>query len=445
MRVLITICVMILMTVTVVAEEPHTRTEVQRVEAYHQAIAAGDFEAARMQIQLLSKQFPNSAITKVVQEHWKLQNKSSHSNELTEPDSSSSENSKSNPASESPLISVVYNVPDLLVPVGNNNEQRAHLRNNAKALIELIEETCQAEHEQAKAVFYESNLSLVMRGTESAHQKCQQILSAIRRQMDYQIVFETRLISIEPELANLFALREVISRHVLDQRLERLNQSPRTNILLSPKVTLFDDQKAQVETSDQNGGIAIELHGKTSDDKRLVRAEIDFKVTGKAAAERFQFSTSELIPHGKTAVFFIQTEGTTNPLFDRRLLQEAGVAVANSKQHQLFLTVTPRIIVQEEEELLLGGAEKETDKNKASFAYPYAWPSYGTYPTSPYPQVPRAWTPAKLEWDDGHWNLDFSNTKALPANHPWNLNWPAESIRLWEIERKIETPKPVER
>lgn len=58
----------------------------------------------------------------------------------------------------------------------------------------------------------------------------------------------------------------------------------------------------------------------------------------------------------------------------------------------------------------------------------YAWPSYAQYPNSaavtypkeysasawpyigpfyPYPQVPLGWRAATLEWDDGHWNLNF--------------------------------------
>ena len=58
----------------------------------------------------------------------------------------------------------------------------------------------------------------------------------------------------------------------------------------------------------------------------------------------------------------------------------------------------------------------------------HAWPSYAQYPNSaavtypkeysasawpyigpfyPYPQVPLGWRAAQLEWDDGHWNLNF--------------------------------------
>jgi hypothetical protein len=59
---------------------------------------------------------------------------------------------------------------------------------------------------------------------------------------------------------------------------------------------------------------------------------------------------------------------------------------------------------------------------------PYAWPSTAQYPNSaavqyptqysasawpyigpfyPYPQVPLGWREAQLEWDDGHWYLNF--------------------------------------
>ena len=58
----------------------------------------------------------------------------------------------------------------------------------------------------------------------------------------------------------------------------------------------------------------------------------------------------------------------------------------------------------------------------------YAWPSYAAYPNFaqvsypkeysasawpyigpfyPYPQIPMGWRQAQLEWDDGHWSLNF--------------------------------------
>lgn len=48
--------------------------------------------------------------------------------------------------------------------------------------------------------------------------------------------------------------------------------------------------------------------------------------------------------------------------------------------------------------------------NSAAISYPKeysasAWPYIG--PFYPYPQVPLGWRSAQLEWDDGHWNLNF--------------------------------------
>lgn len=74
----------------------------------------------------------------------------------------------------------------------------------------------------------------------------------------------------------------------------------------------------------------------------------------------------------------------------------------------------------------------------------YAWPSYAQYPNSaaitypkeysasawpyigpfyPYPQVPLGWRSAQLDWDDGHWNLNF---RSRTENWWWFLhpkNW----------------------
>lgn len=73
-------------------------------------------------------------------------------------------------------------------------------------------------------------------------------------------------------------------------------------------------------------------------------------------------------------------------------------------------------------------------QNPAMFNNPYlpghAWPGYAQYPNSaaiqypkqysasawpyigpfyPYPQVPLGWRKVQLEWDDGHWQLDFDS------------------------------------
>lgn len=50
--------------------------------------------------------------------------------------------------------------------------------------------------------------------------------------------------------------------------------------------------------------------------------------------------------------------------------------------------------------------------NSAAIQYPKqyaasAWPYIG--PFYPYPQVPLGWRKASLEWDDGHWMLDFDS------------------------------------
>ncbi len=52
--------------------------------------------------------------------------------------------------------------------------------------------------------------------------------------------------------------------------------------------------------------------------------------------------------------------------------------------------------------------------NYAALTYPKqysasAWPYIG--PFYPYPQVPLGWRKVTLEWDDGWWNLDFSDCK----------------------------------
>jgi hypothetical protein len=53
--------------------------------------------------------------------------------------------------------------------------------------------------------------------------------------------------------------------------------------------------------------------------------------------------------------------------------------------------------------------------NSAAVSYPKqysasAWPYIG--PFYPYPQVPMGWREVSLEWDDGHWQLDFEQKKS---------------------------------
>ncbi|MEO2025275.1 MAG: BON domain-containing protein [Fuerstiella sp.] len=52
--------------------------------------------------------------------------------------------------------------------------------------------------------------------------------------------------------------------------------------------------------------------------------------------------------------------------------------------------------------------------NSAAISYPKqysasAWPYIG--PFYPYPQVPMGWREVSLQWDDGHWQLDFEQKK----------------------------------
>lgn len=81
-----------------------------------------------------------------------------------------------------------------------------------------------------------------------------------------------------------------------------------------------------------------------------------------------------------------------------------------------------------------------------AFSHPHlpshAWPAYAQYPNSaavtyptqysasafpyigpfyPYPQVPLGWREAKLEWDDGFWNLNFNKQQDVwhVLFHPW--------------------------
>jgi len=79
--------------------------------------------------------------------------------------------------------------------------------------------------------------------------------------------------------------------------------------------------------------------------------------------------------------------------------------------------------------MAMGGAGNYSNPNLPS----HAWPSYAAYPNSaavsypkqysasawpyigpfyPYPQVPLGWREVSLQWDDGHWQLDFEKKKS---------------------------------
>jgi hypothetical protein len=88
----------------------------------------------------------------------------------------------------------------------------------------------------------------------------------------------------------------------------------------------------------------------------------------------------------------------------------------------------------------IAGAGNYSNPNLPS----HAWPSYAAYPNSaaiqypkqysasawpyigpfyPYPQVPLGWREVSLQWDDGHWQLDFEK-KQKAWYWLWNpTNW----------------------
>lgn len=419
MRLLILFCLVCGPVATLWGESTEVSSEADLARSYYSAFQKKDKTSAQEVLLELKKHFPNDTLTQLVVDHWQQQPETFESlswEQFSEARRRKNPRGKDAQHVESQLIAMTFNVADLMVPIGPQDQAKSILQKNAKTLVELIQESCLQNKDQEQVLFHQPSLSLIVRGTEKSHQACQKLLSQLRGQHNVQLTYEITLASVAPDLANTFSLRESISPAVYKKRQKLIDESEKSSLLMAPKITLLNNQVASIATSSFKNNIIIELHGQTEKPLQAIRTEFNLSFANHLGKEEFKFATSDAIVSGQTAAYFIKTEDSDNSLFDRRLLIEKGMQVEPSASNQLFLFITPKILILEEEEELIG-LNNEPLPRYAPVAYPQ-------YSNQYYDKlaVPAAWTPVKLNWDNG----------------AWDINWPSPAIKQIKHEEQLQ-------
>ena len=213
-------------------------------------------------------------------------------------------------------------------------------------LIELIATTVEPDSWAEKGGSgsmrsYETTLSLVIRQTQKVHEEIHELLDQLRRLQDIQVCLELRTIEAE-KLADPAIMEKLhLCRRVLldPQKTTALIQSVEKDktakLSQLPTATLFNGQTLNLLLPEfDKDGATMEFSPVSSADRRFVRLSIN----GKADAKQVLDSLHTL------------KDGHSE------LLDVSKLTKGESKQSKLLL-VTPRIVVQEEEEELLRTAK----------------------------------------------------------------------------------------
>jgi type II secretory pathway component GspD/PulD (secretin) len=251
--------------------------------------------------------------------------------------------------------------------------------------------------------YFPLTMALVVNQTPAVQEQVGDLLTALRRQRDVQVAVEVRLLSVPEEV--LAGLRErpghsspkgIDEAHVR-QLLEAVQRDARSNLMQAPRATVFSGQTAAINVTREetvvtavdltweNGapvyvpktekvpvGLRLALRPVVSADRRSVRVDFGGQLcdvepapaTGRGArVNRMKWETVVSLPDGRTALLDggqRVRETTPDPVpvvndlpWLGPWLREAGVR--REVEHVLVM-VTPRIVVQAEEEVKATGA-----------------------------------------------------------------------------------------
>lgn len=271
---------------------------------------------------------------------------------------------------EQPVEVRTYSVADLVVP----------LPFTPSAAGAIVDKTCaqgfQALEQHLRRVTgtdvwndecstkpYAKTLSLVVRQTPMVHQRITEELNRLRRELDVQVTLEFHVIT-GPRVQIAALAKEFpgeLGQFETEQLLKRANESKTLKVVMSPKLTLFSRQTAQLNFDGR--AIAANADVSTANENRLVHLKVseglengndllgNLQVAsvhdGRSVALRFEaFRSGSIIPPAPDAM-------------ERLVVIKPRIIVQTEVEQSVMLMVTPRGRVQEEEEGLLGVPTEE--------------------------------------------------------------------------------------
>jgi|GEM_PF-6010242 len=265
------------------------------------------------------------------------------------------------------LIVAAYPVADLVVPMGPQPAKGEQPKTNEQALMQLLNSTIEPNSwsevgGEGSMKFVKESLSLVIRQSQPVHAEIRELLSQLRQLQAVQLVFETQLVALPKALVpqSIEPNEEGQSTHILiesakKQFIEKWQSDRRANIVMSPKVTLFQGQVAWIET----GALKLLLRGSASVDHRAVQVGVGLNGESFESVSR---QHHQRLKNGETLLLDV-TEDLSEPA---RLLKQIGIATGDGEarnilkslkkdaDQRVLLLVTPHVIQVTEDEEVLG-------------------------------------------------------------------------------------------
>lgn len=237
------------------------------------------------------------------------------------------------------LVTKTYPVAELVMPV----KQPAKARFDD--LIQYIHDATGKKtwnREGPSIRTSEMTLSLVIRQTQDVHEQIADALGKLRRQQDIQVSVAITIVSgPRKEIEALSAdFQGELGRAEQEQLLERIQKSTKVTQLISPKLTMFNRSVGAIV----NEGKTLLIQGEVADDRRSTRIKI--AQSSKEQVEELVMTCQTLVLHdGRAAAVRFEAP---------RIIP--GLPPADEAEERLVI-VTPKIIVQEEEEakIIFGG------------------------------------------------------------------------------------------
>jgi type II secretory pathway component GspD/PulD (secretin) len=291
---------------------------------------------------------------------------------------------KSVPAQGEPTPCDAYWISPNTGAMGNPQEVR---QTRERQLIDLITRTI-APYTwsefggQGSIDFHPLTMALVVNQTPDVQEQVAELLSALRRMQDVQVALEVRFLAVSDaywDALNHAALGNRLDgcgaqfhldmpaslddpAFLNDQQVAMMldvgQNTPGANILHAPKITLFNGQKGTVCISDAQD-FTMTAQPVVSADHHSVRLSLKIEPTDLASKEASKtLDKTVAIPDGGTVMFsglkkVTEARNEYGPPIISKIpyLNRLFKNVAYSREeHQVLVLVTPRIIVNEQEE-----------------------------------------------------------------------------------------------
>lgn len=284
------------------------------------------------------------------------------------------------PTDSEKLVTATFSVADLVVPIprlvavsltpaaaGPSDPEVQSPE--FEPLIETITETIQPEswksHGGCGSIeFHPKTLSLVVTHTRAVHEKIADRLEQLRRQRDVQVSVEVRCVTMAdavleriPEECRENGGRPVLESKACGQILKAIQADARSNILSAPRMTLFDEQTLWLSGIHGGQADSLVLNSSVSPNRRNI--SLSFATAGESDGAPVTLNETVRVPDGRTLAVDCGAVPEANagvPIVQK--LPYAARLFANrstpGRPMRKVLLITPRIIVPEEEEELLG-------------------------------------------------------------------------------------------